>query len=351
MKTLQGIALVVAAAVTVRGAQQAAPPDVRVVTVASRALEGNAFGDPAEQKVAVYLPPGYEKSQQRYPVVYLLHGIADSYQVWTRFFDVPSRMDQLIASGTLPPLIVVMPNAGNRFLGGYYVNSPVSGNWEDFIANDVVAFIDKSFRTLAARENRGVSGHSMGGLGAINLGMKRPELFSVVYGMSPCCLDMVEDIGFGNDGAYREFLTFTSYADADAALKRGHFYPVALLGLLSAFAPNVDAPLKVDVPVRQDGQQLAPVSPAYERFRNSFLVRTAPNYVDHLRMLRLLQMDYGFNDQYAHIPVATASLSRVLTEHRVPHVLEAYDGDHRQHIVQRLYDVVLPTMVRHFTRQ
>jgi S-formylglutathione hydrolase FrmB len=350
MKSL-GIAFVVAAAVAASGTQQVVSPNVKIATIQARALEGNAFGDPVEQRIAVYLPPGYDAASQRYPVVYLLHGIADSYEVWTRFCELPAKLDRMIADGAIPPLIVAMPNAKNRFLGGYYVNSPVSGNWEDYIAEDVVAFVDKSFRTLPTRDSRAVSGHSMGGLGAINLGMKRPEIFSVVYAISPCCLDMVEDIGFGNNTAYREFLTFKSYTDADLALKQGQFYSVALLGMLSAFAPNPDAPLKIDLPVKRDGNQLVPMNPGYDRFRNAFLVRTAPKYAANLRRLRLLQMDYGYNDQFAHIPAATASFSRVLTEHRIPHVVEAYDGDHREHVLQRLQSVVFPILARHLRRK
>jgi S-formylglutathione hydrolase len=350
MKPL-AILLVLLAAMTAVEAKEVRPPKVDVVTVHSAGLEGNAFGDSADQQVAVYLPPGYDKSTRRYPVIYLLHGIGDDYKTWTEFFDAPATLDRLIANGAMSPVIAVMPNSRSRFLGSYYVNSPVNGRWEDYIANDVVAFIDGKYRTLAKRGSRALVGHSMGGFGAISVGMHRADVFSVVYAISPCCLEMVEDIGLGNDSAYRDFMSFKSYEDADAALKQGHFYPVALLAILSALAPHPGAPLNVDVPVKPDRFQFVPAHPAYERFRDAFPVRTVPQYADNLRTLSLLQIEYGFDDQYAHIPVATEHFANALSDSRVPHVLETYDGEHRNQVKKRLETKILPAVTAHLDQQ
>lgn len=316
--------------------------NVRILTIHAASLENNAFGDPADQKLAVYLPPGYDVGDKRYPVVFLLHGIADSYDTWTDDFKVPQLLDRLIAAKTIEPMIVVMPNARNRFLGSYYLNSPITGRWEDYVADELVALVDRTFRTIAKPGARGVAGHSMGGFGAINFGMKRPDVFSAVYALSPCCLDAVEDIGYGNGDAWRGFLAFHSYADADAALEKGHFYPVALLALLSAFSPNAAAPLHVDVPIQEKRRELIPLEPQYTAFRDRFPIREVPRYRDNLRKLRALHIDYGFGDQFAHIPVATPAFSRVLTENGVPHSLDVYDGDHRQRVLYRLETVVFP---------
>ena len=182
--------------------------DVRVMKIDSQALAGNQTGDPAEQQFAVYVPPGYETSKARYPVVYLLHGIADSYEVWTDAWKIPEQLDRLIAAKKVEPMIVVMPNARNRFLGSYYINSSVTGRWSDYIADDLVKLVDSAFRTIAKPESRGVAGHSMGGYGAIRFGMERPDVFRAVYAISPCCLDTVEDIGWGNIASWNTFLTF-----------------------------------------------------------------------------------------------------------------------------------------------
>lgn len=316
--------------------------DVRVLSIDSRSLAGNRFGDPTTQTFAVYVPPGYETSNARYPVVYLLHGIGDSFEVWTRAWKIPEMLDRLIAEKKIAPMIVVMPNSRNRFLGTYYEDSPVSGGWGDLVAVEIVSMVDREFRTIAKRESRGVTGHSMGGYGAIRFGMERPDLFSAVYAMSPCCLDTVEDISFGNAQAWRTFLGFKTYEDADATLQKGDFYPAAILALLAAITPDANAPLGVQVPVRMTRHELTPIEPAFTNFRNQLPVRQVAQFRDNLRKLRALHIDYGFGDQFAHIPVATAALSRELLEHGVPHVLAAYEGDHRQQVVERMEKIVFP---------
>ncbi|HEX2120514.1 MAG TPA: alpha/beta hydrolase-fold protein [Thermoanaerobaculia bacterium] len=317
--------------------------DVRILKIDSAALRGNLAGDPAVQSFAVYVPPGYDSSTARYPVVYLLHGIADSYETWTGGWKIPDMLDRLIAAKAIAPMIVVMPNAGNRFMGSYYVNSPVTGRWADMIANEMVAMVDAQFRTLAKPESRGVVGHSMGGYGAIRFGMERPDVFRAVYALSPCCLDAVEDIGWANQAMWRTFLNFKSYADAEAALQKGDFYPMAALGLLSAHLPNPDAPLRVDVPIRAARGELVPNEPAYTKLRDQLPMRNVGRYRENLRQLRMLSIDYGFADKFAHIPVATPAFSRELIAHGVPHVLDAYEGDHRQRVVRRMETIVFPT--------
>jgi S-formylglutathione hydrolase len=323
-------------------ATAASAADVRVMKIDSRSLQGNAFGDPTTQTFAVYVPPGYDSSTARYPVVYLLHGIGDSFEVWTEAWEIPRMLDRLIGEKKIAPMIVVMPSSRSRFLGTYYEDSPVSGGWGSLVAVEIRELVDRQFRTLAKRESRGVAGHSMGGYGAIRFGMERADLFSAVYAMSPCCLDAVEDVSWGNQQAWRTFAAFQSREDADAALQRGDFYPAAILSLLSALTPDPKAPLGVVVPVRVDDGELQPIEPAFTNFRNQLPVRQVATYRENLRKLRALYFDYGYSDQFAHIPVASASLSRELQEAGVPHVLAAYDGDHRQRVVERMERIVFP---------
>jgi S-formylglutathione hydrolase len=315
---------------------------IKQVSIHSAALEGNLTGDPADQTFAVYLPPSYQTSSKRYPVVFLLHGLGDTNDVWLHNFNVPATLDDLIASHAIKEMIVVMPNARNRLMGSFYANSPVTGRWEDFIADEVVARVDHDFRTLATAQSRAVAGHSMGGFGAIRLAMHRPDVFSVVYAMSPCCLDAVEDIGYGNSASWKGLLRFKSYDDADAAMKRGDFYPVAALAVLSAIDPDPAAPLHVKMPVKQTGDELLPSEPAYTQFRNQFPLQQVGQFRENLCKLRALAIDYGFNDEFAHIPPSTAAFSKALSDAHVPHLLDAYVGDHRQQVQERLASKVFP---------
>ena len=102
--------------------------------------------------------------------------------------NVPAAMDKLIARGEAKPMIVVMPNAYSKYAGSMYSSSVTTGDWETYIAEDLVAYMDTHYRTIPERLSRGLAGHSMGGYGAIRIGMKRPDVFSSLYIMSACCL-------------------------------------------------------------------------------------------------------------------------------------------------------------------
>ena len=240
-----GVGLVmVLVGVVSASAQGAEEPASRVVEVEvlAPALEGNLLGTPSVQGAAIYQPPSYEiETERRYPVIYLLHGIFDHYQVWLETFGVPAILDRLIAANEIPELIVVMPNGFNHLGGGFYRNSPASGNWADFVSDDLVGFVDENFRTLARTESRAIAGHSMGGYGALHFGMTRPDVFSVVWAMSPCCLAALDDFGFGND-AWKRASRFQSLEDMQGALESGDFYAVASIGVLTAFSPDPESP-------------------------------------------------------------------------------------------------------------
>src|SRR5579863_2847827 len=85
-------------------------------------------------------------------------------------------------------MILVMPNAYTLYQGSMYSNSVTTGVWEDFVVRDLVSYVDSHYRTIPARESRGLAGHSMGGFGTIRLGMKFPEVCSSNYILSSCCL-------------------------------------------------------------------------------------------------------------------------------------------------------------------
>ncbi len=85
-------------------------------------------------------------------------------------------------------VIVVMPDAHTRFQGSFYSSSPTTGDWESYVYEELVAYIDSHYRTIADVESRGLAGHSMGGYGTIRIGIKRPDVFSSIYALNPCCL-------------------------------------------------------------------------------------------------------------------------------------------------------------------
>ena len=124
---------------------------------------------------SIYLPPDYEKSNRRYPVLYLLHGYSDDETGWTQFGEVHLIGDRAIQSGDATPMIIVMPDAGVT----WYVNSyDGKVNYEDFFIKEFIPHVDATYRTRATKQYRAISGLSMGGYGTLIMATKHPTLFS-----------------------------------------------------------------------------------------------------------------------------------------------------------------------------
>src|SRR3954451_19215947 len=166
----------------------ARPAIVERVTIHGQALEGNLEGDAVDRDAIVFLPPGYKQSPtRRYPVVYALHGYSIGAEQWSQEIHVPQTIEGAFAKGARE-MIVVLPDSKTVHNGSMYSSSVTTGDFENYVARDVVSYIDGHYRTIANRNSRGLVGHSMGGYGASRIGMKHPDVFGSLYIMSPCCL-------------------------------------------------------------------------------------------------------------------------------------------------------------------
>ena len=319
-------------------------------TVHGVSLEKNVTGDSADRRVSIYLPPGYESSlNKRYPVLYLLHGIADTDEEFTvpwkkqeaEWGTVQALMNHGIAAGRLKEMIIVIPDQRTKMMGSFYTNSSATGNWEDFTTKDLVNYIDQKYRTLARVESRGLAGHSMGGYGAIKLGMKHPDVFSVIYGMNPALLAWAADLSLENP-AFKSLLEMTT---VDQAFKAG-IYAIGVLCVAQAFSPNPNRPpFFVDLPFKQVEGKLVPVEPAYSRWSENMPLNMAAQNKENLMRLRGLRFDTAWEDEFTHIPITVRAFAHKLTELGVKHTFEEYNGDHRNRMwgeTGRLYNDVLP---------
>lgn len=343
------ISLLVTLAPTPAAALQAdtAPPAGRVVadTAPAPALAGNLLGDPTRQPVWVYLPPGYDReTARRYPTLYLLHGVLDDPSVWFepayQGMTIQATVDSLVAAGEIEPLIVVMPNGRNALGGSYYLDSPVTGGWGEFVARDLVDHVDRVYRTLPAAEARAIAGHSMGGYGAIRAGMMHPETFSVVYAMNPCCLCCLEAETFPQPV---DLDAYPSIEALWAELERGNIWPLVIASAAAAFSPNpARPPFYGDVSLVIEDGRAVPDSAVMERWRAAYPLGAIARRADDLRRLRGLALDSAFGDQFAHIPPSTAAFSDSLEAHRIPHLYEVYEGDHRNRMRERMATRILP---------
>src|SRR6201996_3714923 len=182
----------------------AKPVQVEHIEVHGTALEGNLEGDAVDREVIVFLPPSYSSDpRRRYPVVYALHGYSIGAEQWTHEIHVPQTIEGAFAQGA-QEMIVVLPNSKTIHNGSMYSSSVTTGDFENFIAHDVVAYIDSHYRTIPERMNRGLVGHSMGGYGASRIGMKHPDVFGALYIMSPCCLSSMVGGGPGTADQIKE---------------------------------------------------------------------------------------------------------------------------------------------------
>lgn len=165
-------------------------------SVASPGLRANVVGDSPIRKVLVYLPPSYRREPtRRYPVLYLLHGATSTPEEWLngvyQGMNLQVTLDSLIAAAAIPEFIVVLPDANNALGADWYTNSPATGNWQDFVVKDLVGYVDRHYRTDANRRRRALVGHSMGGFGALAIGFEHPNVFGLIYAISPCCIGFV----------------------------------------------------------------------------------------------------------------------------------------------------------------
>jgi S-formylglutathione hydrolase FrmB len=319
-------------------------------SVPAPALSRNMVGDPNWDRISIYLPPSYQRApHRRYPVLYFLHGydaddralIKGAYQN----LNIRLSMDSLIRLGTIGEMIVVMPNARNAFDGSFYTNSPVTGNWEQFIVRDLVNFVDRKYRTIRSRYGRGIAGHSMGGYGALRIAMRHPEVLSSVYALSAYGLsfdDSVERRYEKNWRAAAALKSWTEYAKAG-------FNTDLLMAFGAANAPDLsNPPFYLALPYVVNGDSIV----LDRRIARRWSVRPmemAPEYIGNLRRLEIA-FDAGTNDGFKDIPERATEFDKLLSELGVPHSYELYVGTHGDHIRARMEQKVLPFFSRVLTQ-
>ena len=130
---------------------------------------------------AVYLPPDYDLSTRRYPVVYLLHGYTDDESGWIQFGEVNLAADRAIAAREIPPMIIVMPDGG---VAWYIDDAGGKVRYEEMFVREFIPHVDATYRTRPDREFRGVAGLSMGGWGTLVYALRHPDLFAAAAAFS-----------------------------------------------------------------------------------------------------------------------------------------------------------------------
>ncbi len=232
-------------------------------------------------------------------------------------------------------MILVMPNCMNAYGGCMYASSPTTGDWESYVADDLVAYMDKNYRTIPRREGRGLAGHSMGGFGTLRIGMKRPDVFAALYALSSCCLNE------GNVRPGRGGQPSAAEAIKSPEEARGNRGAQGTLARAAAWAPNPEnPPLYLDLPTK-NGEVVAEVAVKYAA--NS-PVAMLDQYLPNLKKYKAIALDIGLQDS---LLASNQLMVTRLKRFGVPHTFETYEGDHGSKVLQRLEEKVLPFFAQH----
>jgi enterochelin esterase-like enzyme len=214
--------------------------------------------------------------------------------------------------------------------GSMYSSSATTGDFENFIARDVVSHVDTHYRTIAKRTSRGLVGHSMGGYGATRIGMKHSDVFGSVYTMSPCCLEprAAAPANEENDKALAAMKTPADSANVPSRLR-------STLAAAAAWSPNPkNPPLYLDLPA--EGEQ-----------REEVLAKWAANaplafvdqYIGNLRQYRAIAIDVGDQDR---LLAGSRKLHEVLDKYGIANTFEVYQGTHTSGMAVRFQNHVMP---------
>jgi enterochelin esterase-like enzyme len=304
---------------------------VQRIKVHGKGLEGNLDGDSADRSVCVYLPASYiTNPTRRYPVIYFLHGYTDDdakfYGFSKHWMNLVPILDSVFASGSAKEMIIVTPNAYTRFQGSMYSNSVTIGNWEDFVAKELVSYIDKHYRTIPRSSSRGLAGHSMGGYGGLRIGEKNPEIFSAIYLLSPCCLNSPPN----SDRIPANFLRADSIKTI-GEFEKTDFGTKTVFASAAAWSPNPRRPpFYIDLPVK-DGMLQPSVQAKWSANRP---LTTLDQYINNLKKFKAIAFDAGTRDEA--IATSIKTLDQELTENGIKHFFEIYDGDHVNRVAERI---------------
>jgi S-formylglutathione hydrolase FrmB len=342
----------------------------------STILRGNPLGDPHRRKLAVWLPPQYD-GRRRFPVLYDLVGFTGSglaHVAWKPFGDnLPERAARLIREGKMGAVILVFPDCFTALGGNQYVNSSAIGRYADYLTREIVPFVDREFRTLAARAHRGCFGKSSGGYGAIVHGMKYAKTwgavachsgdayFDFVYWSDwPNSLDELakhrrprlregrydalresrrRGLAAGkDDGRIRQFLAAV-WKKEKLSHPEGHC--LMNLAMAATYDPDPRAPNGFRVPFNLETGELIPER--WRAWRRHDPVNMVARHRAALKTLRGIYIDCGWRDQY-HIHYGARLLSARLSAARVGHRYEEFDDNHSD--IDYRMDVSLPFLYR-----
>jgi S-formylglutathione hydrolase FrmB len=331
--------------------------DLHFDAVESAALADNALGDPSRRPVVVYTPPGYDASgSKRYAVLYVLHGYTGdalglvAARPWER--NVVQWMDRGIASGAMPPTMLVLVDGFNRLGGSQYVDSIHNGDYATYVARDIVAHVDARYRTVAREGGRAVLGKSSGGFGAMHLVMEHPGTFaafashsgdSYFRGAFPPAFPIAHRTLEAHNFSIAAFVE---------AFERKHKRPQAeyetimVVGCAAAYSPRSREAFDIDLPFDEKTGELR--DDVFSRWLAFDPVERVARHGEQLQRLRLRYLDCGRSDEYG-LDVGARLVAQRIRDLGLEVRHEEFPDDHRN--VGYRYEVSLPALAAVLDRE
>ena len=319
----------------------------------SPALAANPLGDPARRPVYLYTPPGHRPGL---PAVYFLHGFGGSAHSWVGFQPftqtAPERLDALVASGAVPPVVGVFVDGWTSVGGSQWVNSPAIGAYRDYVARDVVAFVERRLGTLPRPGARAVVGKSSGGYGALVMGRHHPDVFAHVgshagdAGFEYCYLpDFPKTAAalLGTDAA--RWLDGVRRRARETKL-RGEDHPVLnIVAMAAAYSPSPGAPAALELPFEPETARIRPE--VWARWLEADPVRFVPASLPAFARLKSIFVDCGTRDEF-HLRWGARMVAESLRGAGIEVVHEEFEDGHRD--IQYRYDRSLGYLVPRLER-
>jgi S-formylglutathione hydrolase FrmB len=324
--------------------------------IVSGRLDGNPLGDPRERPLWVYVPPGYDdEPDRRYGCVYVIQGYTGHLTMWANRSPFrqpfPELADAMFARGEAPPGIVVYVDAWTSLGGSQYLDSPATGDYQSYLCDEVVAWVDGHYRTRADRDHRAIAGKSSGGYGAMVTAMRRPDVFggfATHAGDSlfelvcpPMFAESVRLLRDEYDGSFEAF-----FADLDGRVfgtKGSDGRLIEVYAYAAAYSADPDGTVRL--PFDDTGRLVPEV---WERWLAHDPVRMAAEdrYAEALRSMRAIWIDAGNRDDW-YLDLGAAAFRRAVAEAGVPDdrvFFELFDGTHAA--IEYRYPLALAWLLR-----
>ncbi|WP_410788979.1 alpha/beta hydrolase-fold protein [Kribbella sp. C-35] len=311
-------------------------------TYTSELLRGNPLGDPHERPVLVYLPPGYDEpdnAAERYPSIYVTMGYTGHVGMW--FNRVPFRqpypelLDAMFQDESVPRAVVVFVDSWTRYGGSQCLDSPGTGQYQSYLCDEIVPWVDATYRTVPDRDHRAVTGKSSGGYTAMVTPLLRPDvfgalathagdaLFDVCY--RPEFPERARTLRDKYDGSYEKY--FEVLATKTGRTTNEDLHLLEMYGYASAYSAEPDGTVLLPF---DDLGAIVPDIWARWLSRDPVEMVKEPRYADALRSLRAVWIDAGRQDEY-YLDLGATAFHRAareagLADERIH--FELFEGTH-----------------------